>query len=148
MNDEILDINEEQINYENLAVSKGTRFGNAFADGIIAGIPISLFANYLVYGEWILSPEPRYLDLYFTSLFYNYMMYTLYYILMEQFTGKTIGKMMTGTHVINQNGEKASFGQIVGRSFARLIPFNALSFLFTKVGWHDSLSKTYVIQDK
>ena len=68
-----------------------------------------------------------------------------YYILLEGFTGRTLGKLITGTKVVNESGGKASFSQIIGRSFVRLIPFEALSFLGRNGrGWHDSLPKTYV----
>ncbi|MDX1963023.1 MAG: RDD family protein [Pirellulales bacterium] len=70
-----------------------------------------------------------------------------YYILMEATTQRTIGKFLTGTIVVNEQGGKPSLGQILGRSFARLIPFEAFSFLGTPTrGWHDKLPKTYVIK--
>jgi uncharacterized RDD family membrane protein YckC len=76
-----------------------------------------------------------------------YVLWIIYYILMEHFFGATIGKFITGTRVVNYSGGKPSFWQILGRSFARLIPFEPFSF-FGKGGsggWHDSLSKTSVV---
>ena len=71
----------------------------------------------------------------------------IYYIVLESLFGRTIGKLVTGTKVVNELGDKPSFGQILGRSFARLIPFEAFSFFgSTGRGWHDSLPKTYVIK--
>lgn len=73
-----------------------------------------------------------------------------YYILMEGLFGATLGKMLTGTRVVNAQGGKPSWGQIVGRSFARLIPFEPFSLLLSdddvRRGWHDSLSKTWVVR--
>jgi uncharacterized RDD family membrane protein YckC len=70
------------------------------------------------------------------------------FYLSGKLTGKSIGKFITKTRVVSENGEKPAFLNIVGRSFARLIPFEAFSFLGTsRVGFHDSLSKTRVIND-
>ncbi|MES2672479.1 MAG: RDD family protein [Pseudomonadota bacterium] len=73
-----------------------------------------------------------------------------YYIAMEGFFGFTVGKLITGTRVVTEDGGRPRWGQIVGRSFARLIPFEPLSVLFSnrkqRRGWHDSLPKTYVVR--
>lgn len=71
-----------------------------------------------------------------------------YYILTEAVFQCSIGKLVTGTRVVNEFGQRATFGQIIGRSFARLIPFEAFSFLGGNkpVGWHDKLSGTRVIE--
>lgn len=38
---------------------------------------------------------------------------------------------------------------IVKRNFSRLIPFDAFSFIGdSSYGWHDSISKTYVVDKK
>ena len=71
-----------------------------------------------------------------------------YYVIMEAAFQKTIGKMLTGTHVVTADGNVPSFGQIVGRSFARMIPFEPLSFFGkTHTGWHDRLSGPRVIRN-
>jgi uncharacterized RDD family membrane protein YckC len=74
----------------------------------------------------------------------------LYYIAMEGLFGFTIGKLVTGTRVVDEQGGRPSFGRIVGRTFARLIPFEPFSILFCeddKVrGWHDSLAGTWVVR--
>ena len=71
-----------------------------------------------------------------------------YFVITEASSQRTVGKLVTGTRVVNADGQPASFGQIVGRAFARLIPFEAFSFLggSQPVGWHDSLSGTRVIE--
>ncbi|QDT10965.1 RDD family protein [Planctomycetes bacterium K23_9] len=74
----------------------------------------------------------------------------IYFVGMEVATGATIGKLLTGTRVVNAGGGKASFGQIFGRTLARMIPFEPFSFLFgdKTTGWHDSLSGTRVIDTR
>ena len=73
----------------------------------------------------------------------------IYYIVLESTTGRTLGKFITGTRVVNAKGLSPTFGQIVGRSLSRLIPFEAFSFLGEKGrGWHDSIPNTYVIKTR
>ena len=69
-----------------------------------------------------------------------------YYIVSESLFQKTIGKLLTKTTEVNTKGEKPSFGQIVGRTISRSIPFEYLSYLFTKRGIHDLISSTLVIK--
>lgn len=73
-----------------------------------------------------------------------------YYVPMEALFGFTLGKLITGTRVVNEAGGMPSWGQAFGRTVGRLIPFEAFSFLFGKDGhcrgWHDSLAKTWVVR--
>jgi len=74
----------------------------------------------------------------------------LYYIPLEGLFGCTLGKLVTGTRVVSEDGGKPSWGQVAGRTFARLIPFEAFSVLFADDGqvrgWHDSLPRTWVVR--
>ena len=76
----------------------------------------------------------------------------LYYIPMEGFFGFTIGKLVTGTRVVTEQGGRPAWGQVIGRTFARFIPFEPFSLLFSndkeRRGWHDSLPKTYVVRKR
>lgn len=70
-----------------------------------------------------------------------------YYNVSEIFTARTFGKLVTQTIVVDQNGEKPHYEVILLRSVCRLIPFEILSFIGMPArGWHDSLSKTYVVK--
>lgn len=71
----------------------------------------------------------------------------IYYVILESLSQKSIGKLITRTKVVLENGEKPAFEVFIKRSLCRIIPFDQLSFLGKK-GWHDSISKTYVIDDK
>ncbi|WP_188465193.1 RDD family protein [Bizionia arctica] len=77
---------------------------------------------------------------------YFYFFYIFYYVLFESLTNRTLGKIITGTIVINSlTFKKPSLGQIFGRSFSRLIPFDFISFISSKPrGWHDSIPNTMV----
>ena len=125
----------------NLA-SAGQRLGNYVIDTIIFYIILLVVA--FVFGMLgFISDSP--LMLY--PLVFAVMLG--YYIIMEASFGKTVGKFVTGTKVVTENGEKPSLGAIIGRSFCRLIPFEAFSLLGSDaVGWHDSIPKTRVIRDR
>ena len=75
----------------------------------------------------------------------------MYYVPQESIYGRTLGKKITGTKVINERGVKPSIIQVFVRTLFRFIPFEVFSFLGGKgrpVGWHDRLSGTKVISIK
>ena len=70
-----------------------------------------------------------------------------YYVITEGIFARSVGKLITGCKVVNEKGDRPSFLQVLGRTFGRLIPFEAFSFLGESGrGWHDSLSNTYVVK--
>ena len=95
--------------------------------------------------------------------------FVLYYSIFEYFFGKTVGKFITKTKVISNDGSKVSLLQCIGRVFSRFLPFEYLSFIINgifrsdskqysiaeyfsylineSVFWHDSLPNTLVIED-
>jgi len=80
-------------------------------------------------------------------LFSFFLIFSSYFI-QEYFFGITIGKLITGTRVVDNDGNKPSAWSIVIRTASRLIPFEAFSFLSSdKRGWHDTISDTFVIKD-
>ena len=60
---------------------------------------------------------------------------------------KTVGKLVTNTRVVDLNGDKPDEGKIIARTFCRFIPFYRISFVFTKNGIQDYLSKTTVVKN-
>jgi uncharacterized RDD family membrane protein YckC len=81
---------------------------------------------------------------------FNFLLWALYYLLFEMSTGKSVGKLITRTRVVNEAGERPSPKQIIWRSLARLIPLDVFSYLDKNPprGWHDKLSGTQVAEDK
>ena len=70
----------------------------------------------------------------------------VYYNVFEIFFARTIGKFITQTIVVDENGEKPNHERILVRTLCRLIPFEILSFIGMPArGWHDSISKTFVV---
>lgn len=74
----------------------------------------------------------------------------LYYVPMEGLFGFTVGKLVTGTRVVNAQGGRPGWGQVFGRTLCRLIPFEPFSLFFSKDGevrgWHDGIPKTWVVR--
>lgn len=70
--------------------------------------------------------------------------YGLYFFLSETFFRQTPGQLLFGQCVVAVNS-KMSTGKALRRSFARLIPFDAFSFLYGG-NWHDKLSNTTVVR--
>ncbi len=68
-----------------------------------------------------------------------------YYLFFEGLWGRTPGKFVTGTRVTDLQGRPAKFGDILKRTLARMVPFEALTF-FGKTGFHDKASRTQVVR--
>jgi hypothetical protein len=75
--------------------------------------------------------------------FYFIITYIMYYFLSESIFRQTLGKMVTRSCVVG-NGPALTTGRVLQRSFCRLIPFDAIAFLFG-ANWHDSASATSVV---
>ena len=72
-----------------------------------------------------------------------------YYIFMEYLFGKTIGKFITKSKIVNLDGTRISFKTAIIRYICRWIPleFASLALGHDAKAWHDVLSKTLVIED-
>lgn len=71
----------------------------------------------------------------------------IYYLLSEGIFHVSPAKALTETKVLSSSEQQLNFTTILGRTFVRLIPFEAFSF-FGKNGWHDELSNTTVVKNK
>lgn len=78
----------------------------------------------------------------------SFTLVLIYYNVLEILFARTVGKFITQTIVVDEHGEKPHHETILIRSLCRLIPFNPFSVLFLGRGWHDSISKTYVVDKK
>lgn len=116
-------------------------FISIFASGFVIVIIGNIF-NWDIFSIW-----QRFVTNSTYLAFFTFSM--LNYLFMEYFFGATMGKFATGMVVVTENGVKPNFGRIFIRTLSRLIPFDVLSFL-GKSGmfWHDSFSKTYVVDKK
>ena len=70
----------------------------------------------------------------------------VYYTICEKlFKGYTIGKAITGTRAVREDGGELKFINALARSICRIIPFEVLSG-FAKRPWHDTLTGTMVVK--
>lgn len=125
----------------------GARLGNELLDyigyflicivfGVVVGIILALSGNQsLIQG----FSKGGY------SFISSFLILIFYFVFFESIWQRTPGKWLTKTKVVMKDGSKPDFKHILGRTFARLIPFEPFSFFFSHVGWHDSLSGTLVV---
>lgn len=109
--------------------------------GLIAGIFAALGYPRLL--EWATTMDGI-SDRVFTS-----GVLILYVFGMEATTQRTLGKYVTGTMVVMEDGSKPEPGAIIKRALCRIFLFEVLSFI-TRVprGWHDTASDTFVVDVK
>jgi uncharacterized RDD family membrane protein YckC len=121
--------------------SKQTRFLNLVIDGFIFWILFIVII--LFFGDWIESNIGKGSALINISVFL--LLRFIYYLFFESLFGRTPGKIFTATKVIDENDNKPTFKKVLIRNLSRFIPFDAISFAISEIGWHDSISKTSVI---
>ncbi len=130
----------ELIEFEYTLASRGKRLANYLLDFFIF-----LFSLFAVVFVWAMFSDVSETDTVLNIIVYGG--YILYSLLFEWLLGRTPGKMITGTQVINEQGQPISFWQALGRSLARLIPFDSLTFISSARprGLHDKVSSTWVV---
>jgi uncharacterized RDD family membrane protein YckC len=80
------------------------------------------------------------------QLLLGYVCTLVYYTVSETaMKGRTIGKLVTGTIAITQNGTAFTVKHAFMRSLCRIIPFEPFSG-FGYMPWHDSMTKTSVVK--
>ena len=133
------------INEENKIVLAGKpdRLMNFAIDTFIITITSVLFSTFFMFTYPVA----------FESGYLAYLLFAiisfLYYSIFEISSGKTLGKILTNTKVINRHNKKPNLFNILIRSCTRLFFFDMHSYLFGyEIGMHDLLSNTLVIKDK
>ena len=69
------------------------------------------------------------------------------YFVSELYTGKTLGKLITGTKVISTEDDKPTGQEILYRTLSRIVPFEPFSMFFSNTTWHDDWSDTVVVNN-
>ncbi len=139
--------------YQLVQASGGKRFANYIIDLIV--FYALLFGSGIIIG--LLNPEA------FDSLpeddsvgyglldrLLGLVLYGLYMFIVEAlFKGKSLGKLITGTRAVNEDGSNLSAKTALLRGLSRAVPFNAFSALGTPCyPWHDKWTNSYVIDEK
>jgi uncharacterized RDD family membrane protein YckC len=84
-----------------------------------------------------------------TGLFIGIVILLLYYTLCEKvFNGKTVGKWVSGTRAIREDGNELTIQDAFSRSLCRLIPFEGFSIWLGYGLWHDVWTRTKVVRSK
>ena len=127
-------------------MGKGTRFLNLIIDyiGMFMLSIILVISIGIIFGqEGIAKIET--LNDYISGI----ILMLIYYLPLESITDRTLGKLITGTKIVTEQGTKPTFKQVLGRTLARLVPFEWFSFLDKESrGWHDTWPKVYVVKSR
>ena len=130
--------------------------GKRFANYLIDRIAVYLVWNYLLLK--LMMPVLRLVYrttqsmelLYACSYAFTIAFFVFILAVVESFTGgKTLGKLITGTRAVTQDGGRITAKNAILRALSRLVPFEPFSALGTPCfPWHDRWTKTYVIDEK
>ena len=141
---------ERQLEYN--SASMGKRFLTCLIDLIFYYIIVFIFGFLFAVITSVFFTETYFKFANNEKILMNLIAYSLlffYYLFSEYLTGKTLGKLITGTKVVDIEGNKPSFKMALIRTLCRFIPFDGLSFLFGQGrGWHDTIANSYVIDSK
>lgn len=143
-----------QLHY--VRASTGQRFVNYLIDNLFMRFALSYITG-LVVGMLLqrLAPEfwynldlnnPMALDILLITYAIAILNYLTYYTICERvFNGVTLGKMITRTKVIREDGAPLTWKDTFLRSLCRLVPFEPFSALGGDP-WHDTWTKTAVVR--
>ena len=128
----------------NLLVDYGVRFalGNALvtsATWLLGGEALAVAAN------WIYQLLPA--SELTVPLAYGCLVEFAYYACCEGgANGRTLGKLLTGTRAVRDDGEAFTIRDAIKRSLWRLAPLETVTFLVEgNSGWHDERTGTRVV---
>ena len=120
------------------------RYGLSYLTGMGIGVLISIASP--KFFENISFDEGVFGTLFWLGILISYFNYVVYYTVCEKlFRGYTVGKLITGTRAIRQDGGELSFRNALLRSLSRCVPFEVFSG-FNTLTWHDSWTDTMVIK--
>ncbi len=126
---------------DNILMRYGLSYLTGMAIGTLLAVTAPDFLNELAYSENNLTP-----GIFLVALLVGILNYIVYYTICEKlFRGYTLGKVITGTRAIRQDGKELTFKDALLRSLSRLVPFEVFSG-FSTLTWHDSWTDTMVIK--
>ena len=147
-NGELVEVEKKMWRYKEVNYVTGwARFGHFILDRVFYAIAEVLFSLGLGVVLALIGGADALLSMNETllSLLIYVFLYPLYYLIMEAATGASLAKLILGRVVVDEYGDKPTFNQILGRSYARIVPFEPFSCFGAK-GWHDEWSKTFVLR--
>ena len=147
---------QEVFAYEQASV--GQRFLNYLIDCLLMQYGLSFITGIVIAKIMLaISPQTAYnwfverkdsIDVLASFYLIAIVNFLIYYTICEKaFKGKTLGKLITGTKAIREDGQDLSFRNAFLRSLSRIVPFEPFS-AFGGYPWHDSWTKTMVIKTR
>ena len=120
------------------------RFGLNWLSGYAIGyIMAAYFPDFYI--NMILAQGVEY---YVTVFIISSVNHLFYYTICEKaFRGYTLGKLITGTRAIREDGQELSFKDALMRSLSRIVPFEPFS-AFSGHPWHDTWTRTMVVKSR
>ena len=142
----------DDIDYTLYQAASGRRLANYIVDNIIFYLTWRFFlfrpivSLLVLVREYTQSTVALYVAAYVVILTWSISLNAM----LETFTGgKTIGKFITRTRAVNEDGTRITARTAILRSLSRLVPFEAFSALGTpSYPWHDRWTKTYVVDER
>jgi len=146
--------NDELVTYTE--ASQGQRLLNLLMDTIIAQYGLTYLGSFAVGWVWAaVDEENAFLYLsegsgsaIFIALAISLVILLAYYTCCEKlFHGYTLGKLITGTKAIREDGLPLTWRNALLRTLTRWVPFEPFSALGT-APWHDTWTGTRVIKTR
>lgn len=146
---------DDLLQYNHQPATQERRLANFIIDNLVMNFAISFASGFVIaYIIGLISPEFL-SELYYDSSSFSWFLfnygigifnYLLYYTLTEKlFRGHTLGKLITGTRAIRNDGQELTWRDALLRSLSRLVPFEVFSGLGGSP-WHDTWTKTQVVK--
>lgn len=138
------------LEFRPVLATTGQRFVNYIIDGIFFYLVIVALAWAFIIGSdarFYSTSDGSFTDQLIFRIA-GLLVYAFMYFLLELgLKGRSIGKLVTGTKAVNEDGSDMSTQTLLIRSLSRAVPFEQFS-AFGARPWHDRWSHTYVIDVK
>ncbi|MEL6355418.1 MAG: RDD family protein [Bacteroidota bacterium] len=130
------------LNDDKVSVSRWKRFLNWTIDSFVRYQMAITFAQLLAY---VFEMDFVGVTVWLWNILFVLLSVVMYSVC-ESLYGQSLGKAITNTRVAYNPSIKSTTTASIGRSLARLVPFEALSiFKDNRIMWHDEWSKTAVV---
>ena len=131
------------------------RVGAYFIDLVVLIIPI-LLISFLVRAVTPAADEMEQVIVEVMDSILSLVVWWIYFAVLHSSKWQaTVGKKAVGLKVVDENGNRISFGRATGRYFAEFISALILAIGYMMVGWtkkkqglHDMIAGTYVIKSE
>ncbi|GGB19600.1 RDD family protein [Puia dinghuensis] len=142
----------DDVDYDLVQANGGKRFGNWIVDRIVLWGIWRIFNVTIgpIFLARVYSVDDNSFTI-FMKAFLIALVPDLLLMALIEFAGrgKTIGKFLTGTRAVNEDGTQITFKTALLRSLVRVVPFEPFSALGNpSYPWHDRWTKTYVIDER